>query len=591
MASAASGDILTLLPGLHSGNSGPSGLELDAKAFTIRSQNDDPTATIVDFAGNPGITTNADLTIRGVAFVNGDRVAAAATTGGCIVSSSSNTELNITNSHFNSCHAQRGGAVDSEGNLNVYFADIVASDCSATVGTGGFAHVSLSGTPNWLFERITIDNCTAAEQGGGMYINPVGYVAGVSSVARQIKATNCMAGAVTSTSCGGGIHTDETDVFDSEFSGNVAGCGAGLVLSQGFSGSNLYVHDNQARFDGGGVHINGNGELSNSLFLDNVAGTSAGSGGALDILTGPITLTNVTARRNYGSREGGAIYSRCPTTLVGCTFEQNGATRRTGGVYCSAGCNLLSLADTTNPTIIRNNVVGESELGDHHNMDCNGCTGSFWNCKDCLYGRCDWSGNVGSESCVCDPFVGGDPTTRPCGKCISAGMGYNDESSSCELCLQDHYSAPGDDGMDRCFACPAGTTQPEIGAVGVDSCTGTPADIPSELAGIRAQNDAILAELATFTPPVALGPNGVCVGATCYCSQGFTLSDDGTTCDVSAAAADTSGTGIPPSIIAGGLGLAIGLCAAVILPRFASGSDGPSRGVVSSASSSPKTTA
>ena len=127
--------------------------------------------------------------------------------------------------------------------------------------------------------------------------------------------------------------------------GNATGPGGGVDVIQGpLTVSNSTFIGNTASTRGGGIYFNGGGTLTvtNTTFLSN---TSSSSGGGIGMRSGTASLTDCIFSDNTATY-GGAIYNWDTTTVTSSTFSNNSTTSNGGGGIYNQGT-LLTVTGST----------------------------------------------------------------------------------------------------------------------------------------------------------------------------------------------------------------------------------------------------
>lgn len=238
------------------------------------------------------LDNDGTVSISGLRFVNGVGV-----DGGCV--SSSNTDLVLDNVYFESCDASiDGGAVRVLGGSLDATGLYVAANTAAGDGGGIWARdASVSVT------TATFANNIAGVNGGALmtYSGPV--LTGVI-----VSANTATAG------YGGGINAAD---------------GVGMVMRR------CTVSGNVARSDGGGLYVgnmqsNGSGLIASSVFQDNTAGqtpgTGMGGGMSLDLLdsavgSGSFKVVDTTVTGNQADFYGGVVAMSATVVEVTIAFD------------------------------------------------------------------------------------------------------------------------------------------------------------------------------------------------------------------------------------------------------------------------------
>ncbi|MBE2269281.1 MAG: CSLREA domain-containing protein [Anaerolinea sp.] len=218
-------------------------------------------------------------------------------------------------------------------------------------GAWGGGGITMQGTTAQLSIEAgtSVESNTSSSIGGGIYMR---------------NGTILMAGALNENrangNSGGGMYQEAgSGTLTGTVSGNTIGnnFGGGLYLStNGIAISGATITANTADASGGGIEFLNGGSIENSTISDN----SAGSGAAIWLDHGTLTITNTTIRDNHSVAGSGAIYNAFggTVTITGSRLLFNTGTLATGNAYFSnAVTNSDSITDSCivghNPTAIR----------------------------------------------------------------------------------------------------------------------------------------------------------------------------------------------------------------------------------------------
>jgi len=344
-----------------------------------------------------------------------------------------------------------GGGIYNTGTLLLSDATVVEDNRAGCSGGGIFN--SENGVLEIKGEKgiCKILNNEAVNDGGGIY----SYKATVTISNGEISRNSVQA------ATGGGIYTydDALDIRDTTVSHNLAGKGGGLYLRGGaeksdavlarvdllendaygsgggayLAGGRVQLEDvrfekNEAEKDGsgiynagtlrvargnftgnsflssvsmgngGGISNEGDADIRDSLFFDNLLG----QGGGL-FNTGTLQITGCTFSRNGARGNGGAIYNRCiqdGVKIVNSTLSGNMTDAKGGGIF----------NEGTTVHVLSSTLSGNTEWGK---------TGNIYNA----------AGEVKLQNTLID----GSPTGSNCTGVLTS-LGYNLSSdASCQL--------------------------------------------------------------------------------------------------------------------------------------------------------------
>jgi hypothetical protein len=125
--------------------------------------------------------------------------------------------------------------------------------------------------------------------------------------------------------------------------------GGGLFITNSIvRASNLIVFENQARVGGGGIYVDGDSDV----FLERVevrenslTHVTSGRGGGMRIVSGTVSLSDVTFADNAGVRGGGLYVDGGAVTIDRSRFIENRATDAGGALYVAGGEVVLRASD------------------------------------------------------------------------------------------------------------------------------------------------------------------------------------------------------------------------------------------------------
>jgi predicted outer membrane repeat protein len=241
----------------------------------------------------------------------------------------------------------------------INFGTLTLNDCkvdgnnSTTVGGGIYTggSLELSGT--------TVSNNSSQSFGGGIYVYQ-----GSLTISNSVVEFN-----QSPSTAGGGIFQDSgtLDVSYTRFSGNTAGAG-GAISSSGTTVilDHMTFETNQAlTYNGGALYIDGVTTLTitESSFAENIA---AGSGGAANLVSGTnAAIDNSTFAYNISNDTGsdgggGAIQVTSSTlTMTNSTVIGNSAKQNGGGIFAYYGTVSVDLIHTT----VTDNIPNSDSIG------------------------------------------------------------------------------------------------------------------------------------------------------------------------------------------------------------------------------------
>ena len=323
--------------------------------------------TFIDNNGNDGgainiYSVNAVRTeISGCTFKDCD----ARNQGGAVFCRSKELIIYGDTNTIRNCTAQKeGGGIchvkDANGSSFAISNSVVDNCSSNTAAGGGIYTMAQSVTANGL----SITNCTAKTQGGGLYFYPKSATGTCSVTLTDTAVQNC-----TATGNGGGIYYDKAagtltmtvsaaDNGKSIVSDNTSdGMGGGIYTNaQNVSLTGTAVKDNTASGNGGGVCQNAN-TASGRLTVDScaVSGNTSGSKGG-----GTYTLAQMTIR-NKSHITGNHLSTDVAADAAG-VYLQNGRTLTVGtaGATTDASTVTGNLTNNGNPSNLRLSQVSAS---------------------------------------------------------------------------------------------------------------------------------------------------------------------------------------------------------------------------------------
>ncbi len=316
------------------------------KSITVRSQNNDPTNTIIKGAWHP-VTTNGASAVRCV-FMNSNSVLIGFTlTNGATMTTGT--------------YDKRGGGVACPGTLAPVISNCLITG-NAAQGDNGSPYTGGGGAYWGTLVNCTLSNNSAVYEGGGANWSTIsnctliGNTSGLNGggLSRSTNAYNCMLTGNRSSALGGGIYdcyrvinctlvsnrsgTDGGGVNYGTLSnctlvGNFAANGGGVANS-----CTLYsclVVSNTVTGNGGGAY---NCSLYNCILIGNSVGATGGGGGAIGNADLKSYLYNCLVIGNKAYRGGGTADSY----INNCTIVGNEATIEGGGVYGANNWGILN---------------------------------------------------------------------------------------------------------------------------------------------------------------------------------------------------------------------------------------------------------
>ncbi|NEO85355.1 MAG: CHAT domain-containing protein [Spirulina sp. SIO3F2] len=269
------------------------------------------------------------------------------TSGGAIdltVFASSSNSLNLLNSTITSNQAGDGGGIDARTGGTVDIRDSIISNNTALSFGGGlfFSNTTVTIT------NSSITGNSASLNGGGIRVESGGNIPlDNSTVTNNISANN---GGGISISGGGFLALTNA----STISGNSANAnGGGIHVEGNVNVTDSFVQNNSANFNGGGLfNYNGDITVTNSTVQGNTAVTD--DGGGIYSFDGDITVTGSTVTGNSAFSNGGGIYGKQLVSVNDTNITNNLAAGQGGGIYSR---NTVTLTNTS--TVIGNSATGD----------------------------------------------------------------------------------------------------------------------------------------------------------------------------------------------------------------------------------------
>ena len=319
-------------------------------------------------------TDGGDLYVFDTPFFN-NRALGAAGSGGAILNP--NGALLQVNATFNSNRAQRaGGAVETVGGTSNVSGTFVRNAVGSAPGNGGAIHGA--GGVDLTVSGSARQN--RAVEGGAFWIG-----AGSTLRLEAISVNDNIAEGDDADQGGGGVYVDGgTLVVANGFGGTPSGFGGNRAVGAAGSGGAVLVNggtvsiefasfsSNRAQRAGGAIEVvSGDVSALGAVFLANVAGTAPGNGGAIHTTSGPTTLDldNVRFNNNEAGAEGGALWINAGTTLdlsesvlFGNLARGQAAGNGGGGVFNNGGDATISTTTIAGSRTFGQNVPGGGVL-------------------------------------------------------------------------------------------------------------------------------------------------------------------------------------------------------------------------------------
>ena len=248
-------------------------------------------------------------------------------TGGAIYNGGTEKQILITDSEFESNEAGGGW-----GGAIAFYGDTTMAIVKNTDFKNNSAATSGGGSTSGFGAQVTYEDCSfegnIARFGGGFY-SQNDYTG--------VTVKNCLFSSNSAESLGGGFFIgggQNVTVENSNFEGNSADVGGGLGVSEDsldlsiFNISASIFNFNLSESQGGAMNIgNANSNITNCLFVNNVAG-DVGTGGAISTnASGPnelnVSVINSTFADNTGSLSGGIATWTTDSTAATLTLQNN----------------------------------------------------------------------------------------------------------------------------------------------------------------------------------------------------------------------------------------------------------------------------
>ena len=315
----------------------------------------------------------AKLTVAAVTLKNGRTSGA----GAAIYSDNYATVNVIASFLIGNYAANYGGAIYSNGDLNLMGTSFINNTTGSTPGRGGAVYVTGLGKFNSQATKYTNNKAAA---GGAVYLEKSG---GHSSLSESIFTANSVSadangfggGAVYNASTGGTLEINRT-AFNGNFSTQGAGgaivnkISASTTISNSLFDANVAGDSTHAR-NGGAIYNQGPLSIVKSTLVLNVA--EGGSGGGLATESnGAVTIGNATFHGNVADGQGGAIYGTASAVISvrNSTFSANNSGGQGGIVYLggtATGYTGNTIFDGT--ATLTPNCAGNAFISLGHNLD------------------------------------------------------------------------------------------------------------------------------------------------------------------------------------------------------------------------------
>ena len=273
------------------------------KSITVRSQNNDPTNTVIRGAWDPAIT-NGPAAVRCVFMTSNSWLIGFTITNGATFNSSANSRDRV------------GGGIYCPDITSPAVSNCILTGNSAYGGSGGLVYGGGGIYYGTLYNCLLIGNLTLGDSyyssGGG---------------ANNSILSNCTLTGNSAGRSGGGAYGGT--LYNCMVTGNSALNNDGYGLGGGVGGATLYnctVSGNTANANGGGAY---GGTLYNCQVINNRASVAGGGVDSVSVLYNCL-LTGNSSVANWG---GGA--NSC--SLYNCTVTGNSALNHRGGGVSAYG--------------------------------------------------------------------------------------------------------------------------------------------------------------------------------------------------------------------------------------------------------------
>jgi 6-phosphogluconolactonase (cycloisomerase 2 family) len=310
--------------------------------------------------------------------------------GGAAILDLNHATVNLYGSNITGNIADNdGGAINSDGNVNVVLSNFSGNEAlgiQGGLGFGGAINVTSSGTLN--ISKSNFAGNTAKAGGGALYSSTS------NGVIEDSLFTGNIGGQDISLAKGGGaVYNDNggaLTIARTQFAGNLApqgnggavynNSGATLVVTDTTFGANLTGDLSHATL-GGGIYAQGSLAVYRSSFANNISTLGSGGGLAVD-RAGNATVANTTFVANGAPNGFGGAVVITQTQQGGpaSTFNARNVTISTnaapsgqgGGIYNSPGQN-LNLGNTIVSGNQLNDCAGSGNyMSAGHNLDGDG---------------------------------------------------------------------------------------------------------------------------------------------------------------------------------------------------------------------------
>ncbi|WP_404307455.1 CHRD domain-containing protein [Neorhodopirellula lusitana] len=272
-----------------------------------------------DNGGGGVFNDGGSVTIDDAAIAQNVADGTAGSGGGILNDGGSLTIGGVTNIANNRANRAGGGIEATAGSTTILTGvkldsnSAGVSPATAAPGNGGGLHISGSG--NATITGGTVDNNTAASEGGGLW-NDSGTM-----IVTGTTITNNTASGMNDDNGGGGLFNNggTLEISDATITGNSSdgprGGGGGVMnVAMGVLDiSGTTISNNTATGtmmgDGGGavLNIDGSVTINDSILSGNTALGTSGSGGAILSRAGSLTVSDSTIAGNSANRAGGGI--------------------------------------------------------------------------------------------------------------------------------------------------------------------------------------------------------------------------------------------------------------------------------------------
>lgn len=352
---------------------------------------------------------NANITIRGLTFQNGDNGAG---DGGGVYTEVGDATITIENCSFlNNVATGAGGCffATTEDDGTVIFRNNTVSGTNSSGGSGAAVRINARQEGTVQFENNTIGGTNSAgASGGAVYIN--------TTIGTLNILNNSISGTNTTTNVGGAIYANATggtlNILNNSITGNNSAEGSGgalyantssdgtLIISgntiggtntAGTRGGGIYANtasnatmtisnntisgaNTASSIDGGGIYANTGSDSTstfsgNTIFGNNNASTTGGGAHINGGSGSTITVDNNTISGTNSAPSGGGIRVNAPFEgilyFVNNTVTGNSASNNGGGVYIPSS----GTANVYNNIIRDNTVTGPGIAGDDIYLD------------------------------------------------------------------------------------------------------------------------------------------------------------------------------------------------------------------------------